>query len=724
MTLDPSAERLEPKAESDVLLRIRDLRTHFASSDGVVRAVEGVDLDVRKGRTLCVVGESGCGKSATALSVLQLVAPAGRIVSGTVEWRPDTAAPFVDLASVAPRSDALRRVRGGEIGMIFQEPSASLSPMYTVGQQLVEAIRLHRPVDEGQARNVAIAKLQQVGIPDPQRRMESYPFEMSGGMCQRVMISIALSCNPALLIADEPTTSLDVTTQARILGLLERLRDESGMAMLFITHDLGVVAEIADDVVVMYLGTVAERGRVDDVFYDPKHPYTRALLRSIPGAVGAVGDRLPTIEGAVPHALHRPAGCPFVARCAHAIPGLCDTIAPPVATFADGHETACHLYDAAVGPAPGPPDHHVVGVAVAGPRSRRAPDAPPIMRVRDLATHFPVRHGFLNRTVGHVRAVDGVDLTIHAHQALGLVGESGCGKTTLGRSLAGMLEPTRGVIEYECADGSRVDIAQQNRRQLRRFRGEIRVIFQDPFSSLNPRMTVWQIVGEPLRNYRIASGSEVEDRVSAMLTKVGLRPDHMSRYPHAFSGGERQRINIARALITDPRLVVADEPVSALDVSVRAQILNLLADLKADLDLAYLLISHDMSVVEFLCDRVAVMYLGTLVEVGDTDALFRAPRHPYTELLLSAVPKPDPRASDRARRAKTVADDLPDPSNPPPGCRFHTRCAYVRDALCRTDAPLLRPTAERHASACHYAEELALGQDRLAAGGAGVEPVR
>ncbi|MDX3101994.1 ABC transporter ATP-binding protein [Nonomuraea angiospora] len=681
---------------AEPLLGIEGLRTHFFTSEGVLKAVDGVDLSVPAGRTVCLVGESGCGKSVTARSILQLVDRPGRIVEGSIRWKGAT-----DLAGLDPAGEELRRVRGGEIGMIFQEPMASLSPMYTVGAQLSQALRLHRDLTRQEAREEGVALLRKVGLPDAGRRFDAYPFQMSGGMCQRVMIAIALCCDPALLIADEPTTALDVTTQARILDLMMDLRAQNDMAILFITHDLGVVAEIADEVAVMYLGKVVEHGTVEQIFSDPRHPYTRALLRSIPELRGSgARRRLTAIRGMVP-SLHRvPDGCPFHTRCDHAIDGLCDTAPPPLKRYGEAHVASCHLDEV-------PAEPPAVALQVAERAAPAAETAGPLLRVEGLAKHYPIGGGLFRRPTGVVRAVDGVDLTIPPGRTLGLVGESGCGKTTLGRCVARLADPTAGRILYRTASGEEVDLATVTGARLKEFRREIRVIFQDPFSSLNPRMTLKQIVGEPLKTHGLASGGELTDRVADMLARVGLRPEYMRRYPHAFSGGQRQRINIARALITGPRLVVADEPVSALDVSVRAQILNLLTDLQEELGLTYLFISHDLSVVEHISDRVTVMYLGKVVEDADTAGLYREPRHPYTEALLHAVPVPDP-GRRRERHAYEIADDLPDPAAPPPGCRFHTRCAHVRDGLCRTDVPDLRAYGEGRRAACHHAAGLTL----------------
>ncbi|TDC92969.1 ABC transporter ATP-binding protein [Nonomuraea deserti] len=676
------------------LLTIEGLRTHFFTSEGVLKAVDGVDLAVPAGKTVCLVGESGCGKSVTARSILQLVDRPGRIVEGSIRWKGG-----LDLAALDPTGEEIRRVRGGEIGMVFQEPMASLSPMYTVGAQLSQALRLHRDLSRQQAREEGVALLRKVGIPNAEQRFDAYPFQLSGGMCQRVMIAIALCCDPALLIADEPTTALDVTTQARIVDLMVDLRAQNDMAMLFITHDLGVVAEVADEVAVMYLGKVVEHGTAEKIFNDPRHPYTRALLRSIPKLRGgAARRRLTAIRGMVPSLRQVPEGCSFHSRCDHAIDGVCDTTAPPLKRHGEAHLAYCHLDEV-------PAERLDPAVQVTG-RSA-VEEAEPLLRVEGLAMRYPIGGGLFRKPAGFVRAVDGVDLTILPGQTLGLVGESGCGKTTLGRCVARLIEPTAGRILYREESGDEVDLAAVTGARLKAYRRQIRMIFQDPFSSLNPRMTLQQIVGEPLRTSGIAGGSELRDRVADMLTRVGLRPEYMQRYPHAFSGGQRQRINIARALITGPRLVIADEPVSALDVSVRAQILNLLTDLQEELGLTYLFISHDLSVVEHISDRVTVMYLGKVVEDADTAGLYRRPRHPYTEALLDAVPVPDP-ALRRERRTPDTGDDLPDPAAPPPGCRFHTRCAHVRPESCRTDVPELRAYGERRLAACHHAAQLTL----------------
>ena len=687
----------------DNVIEIKDLQTHFFTDEGVVKAVDGVNLNIPRGKTLCVVGESGCGKSVTARSILQVVDRPGRIVGGQVLFQPEPGT-SIDLTALSPRSRDIRAIRGKDITMIFQEPMSSLSPLYTIGNQIMEGILWHLPVSRQEARQMSIEALRKVGIPRPDERIDSYTFELSGGMRQRAMIAMALVCEPKLLIADEPTTALDVTTQANILDLIRDLQGAMGMSVMFITHDLGVVAEIADEVAVMYLGTVVERGAVDEVFASPKHPYTQALLRSIPKLSLRQKARLDAIRGIVPHPLNRPGGCPFHTRCDFAVPGLCDSEVPAAVKLDGGREVRCLIYREDQ-PIP------LADIALARPaalteaQDGHAVSERALLEVNDLKMHFPITSGFFNRVVGHVKAVDGVSFDIYEGETLGLVGESGCGKTTLGHTIMRLYDPTAGTVRYGGHDGDGIDLATLGPRELKRFHRKIRMVFQDPHASLNPRLPVLEIVGEALKVNGIASGKDLEKQVQSLLERVGLRPEYIRRYPHAFSGGERQRIGIARALAPEPSLVVADEPVSALDVSVQAQILNLLKDLQAEYGLTYLFIAHDLSVVAHISDRVAVMYVGKIVELASTDELFNHPQHPYTEALLSSVLIPDPQArhSNRIRLEGEVAD----PANPPTGCAFHPRCRYAQDR-CQTETPALRQTRSGHIVACHFAEELDL----------------
>ncbi len=686
-------------AADDVLLAVEQLKTHFLTDEGVVQAVDGASLEVRRGRTLCVVGESGCGKSIMARSILNVVDRPGRIVDGRILFRPE-AGTEIDLAALPPHGQEIRSIRGRDITMIFQEPMTALSPLYTIGNQIIETIRLHLPVSKRQAREIALDALGKVGIPRPHQMIDAYSFELSGGMRQRVMIAMALVCKPKLLIADEPTTALDVTTQANILDLIGGLQRDMGMSVMFITHDLGVVAEIADDVAVMYLGQVVERGPAAQIFDDPRHPYTRALLRSVPEPSLKRRSRLAAIRGSVPHPLHRPSGCLFRDRCDFAVPGLCDRTVPIL--IGGAHAAACHAYGSR-------PDRPLLTAAdaihEAGPPAPKAVGEP-ILVVEDLKVHFPIRKGFFGRAVGNIRAVDGVSLDVRAGETLALVGESGSGKTTLGHAIIRLLDPTAGSVRYRSSDAGEVDLATLPPGAIKPLWREIRMVFQDPNSSLNPRLRVAELIGESLKLAGIARGDALELQVRELLERVGLRPEYLNRYPHAFSGGQRQRIGIARALAPQPRLIIADEAVSALDVSVQAQILNLLSDLQAEYKLTYIFISHDLGVVSHISDRVAVMYAGRLVELAATADLFTRPLHPYTEALLSAVLPPRPRPAD-ARRRILLDGAVADPSSQPVGCPFAPRCRYRQDVCGRVAPPLLQQPDGRLA-ACHFAETLSL----------------
>lgn len=710
--------------QNDYLIKIQGLETHFFTDDGVVRAVDGVDLAIPSGKTLCVVGESGCGKSVTASSILRLVQKPGRIVEGSILYQ-DAAGKSIDLAMLDPKGSEIRAIRGKEISMIFQEPMSSLSAVHTVGNQICEAIKLHLGLSNEDAQEHAAKMLTRVGIPDAKSRLAAYPFELSGGMRQRVMIAMALSCSPRLLIADEPTTALDVTTQANILDLVRELQRDFGMSVVFITHDLGVVAEIADEVAVMYLGKVVETGTVEEIFASPTHPYTRALMRSIPRLEVGRRSKLASIEGMVPHPLSRPTGCSFHTRCPHAVPGVCDVIVPRPERTSPTHSARCLLYSRVSGAggdarfeesAPLLMDRESVDIDGETPADEAAtsldrigPESvlhPVLLEVSDLRTHFPIRKGLFRKVVGSVRAVDGVSFTIREGETLGLVGESGCGKTTVGRSILRMYKPDSGSVVYHGPDGSTDDLAMLDDKSLMKYRSHIRMIFQDPYTSLNPRLPVIEIIGEVLRTNQIASGAKLERQVKDLLNRVGLSAEYVRRYPHAFSGGERQRIGIARAVSPNPQLVVADEAVSALDVSVQAQTINLLRELQHEFGLTYMFIAHDLAVVQHISDRVAVMYVGKIVEMTETSELFYNPLHPYTEALLSAVPRPDPTLRNRKARIR-LAGEVADAASPPSGCYFHPRCRYSTE-MCKSTTPALREVKKGHWAACHYAETLEL----------------
>jgi len=562
-------------SDEETVLRVDQLSIDFTLRTHILHAVEKVSFNLKRGKTLCLVGESGSGKSVTARSLLQIVDKPGRIVSGRILLKGDGGA--TDIATLAPGSSAMRAIRGRRIGLIFQEPMSSLSPVHTIGSQIMEAIRLHSDLDKKASRARVVELLRQVDIPNPERMAGRYTFEFSGGMRQRAMIAMALAADPDILIADEPTTALDVTTQAEILDLIKRLQVERGMAMLLITHDMGVVAEVADEVAVMRFGRIVESGPVDAIFHAPQHSYTRQLLAA-------------TVKLT----------------------------------------------------------HHAEGATAAA--TMPAVTSGPVLSVRNLSKIFGWKG-----TANALKAVDDASFDLFPGENLGIVGESGSGKTTLGRLILRTMEPTAGTVIYSGRDGRETDVTKLGKRELRAFHRDVRLVFQDPFASLNPRMTVRQVIGDPLVVNRLAKGKALEERVAGLMRLVGLDPLAMERYPHAFSGGQRQRICIARALALEPKIIIADEATAALDVSIRSQILDLLLDIRQRLGLSFIFISHDISVVRYFCDRVAVMHRGKIVELGKAEQICTAPREPYTQSLISAVPNPDPREKRLMHRQRFVA---------------------------------------------------------------------
>ena len=651
------------------LLQVDRLVTAFGEGDDAARVVDGVSFRVDAGETYALLGESGCGKSMTALSLMRLLPDGGRIVSGDIRLGE------TEVRQLPERE--MRRVRGGQMAMIFQEPMLALNPVVKVGAQIAEALSLHQKRAGGDARAAAGALLESVGVPDPARRLDAYPFELSGGLRQRVMIAMALAGQPRLLIADEPTTALDVTIQAQVLELLRRLRAERRMGMLLITHDLGVVAENADRVGVMYAGELLEEGTREAFFTAPQHPYSRMLFEALPRP----GDhgRLVTIPGQVPKLEARMRGCRFAPRCPSAIARCRDE--SPDWQVRGGQRVRCLL----AGELPEP------AAPAATMPSAPARDTAPLLQVEGLKVYFPIRRGLIQRTVGKVRAVDDVSLSIHAGRTLALVGESGCGKTTAGKALLRLIEPTGGRVRL-----GGEPITPDNARTLRR---QAQMVFQDPYGSLNPRMRVEEIVLEGMDALGVGAEGGRREAAAAVLRQVGLPDDAGGRYPHAFSGGQRQRIAIARALAVSPRLLICDEPTSALDVSVQAQILNLLKDLQESLGLAYLFITHNLGVVEYLAHEVAVMYLGRIVEQGPAAEVLRAPRHPYTQALVSAIPRIDGAGGQAPLRLR---GDQPSPLAPPSGCHFHPRCPRAGD-LCRHDYPEETSVGGGHWVRCHWA---------------------
>jgi peptide/nickel transport system ATP-binding protein len=599
-------------------LRIDSLRTVLDTPRGPVRAVDGIGFELRAGECFALVGESGCGKSMTALSVMRLLPEAGRIVDGQVGLD------GLDLMGL-PEA-AMRSVRGRRIAMIFQEPSTALNPVLTVGRQIVEVIERHTKATREEARRRALELLRSVGIPDAERRFDQYPFELSGGLKQRAMIAGALAVDPEVLIADEPTTALDVTIQAQILDLLARLLNERGMALLLITHDLGIVAKMAHRVAVMYAGEIVELAERESFMRAPQHPYSQKLFAALPSPRRRAGE-LAVIRGQVPPLTQTFRACRFAERCDQVF-DRCRTEAPALLEPRPGQLARCHLRES--GPA--------------APRARelffeRKPESPSgqgdvLVRVRDLQVHFPIRRGLFKRTVGYVKAVDGVSFELREGRTLALVGESGSGKTTTGKAILQLIAPTAGSVRF-----GEHELTSLTRRELRPRRTAMQIIFQDPYGSLNPRMRVVEILLEGMRSLGIGSDdAERTGRIMSLLGEVGLPAEALGRYPHEFSGGQRQRIAIARALAVEPKLIVCDEPTSALDVSVQAQILNLLRALQRRLGIAYLFITHNIAVVEYLAHEVAVMYQGKIVEHGDVTQVLGAPSHPYTRELLAAVP--------------------------------------------------------------------------------------
>ncbi len=662
------------------LLSVEDLHVSFATDTANVRAVEGFSLQVRPGEIVALVGESGSGKSVSAHSIMRLLPRTGRVPKGRIL--------FEGRDLLALPEEEMRHVRGREISMIFQEPMTSLNPVLPIGLQIIEPLQFHLRMSTRDANARAAELLRMVGISDPEQRLRQYPHQFSGGMRQRVMIAIGLACNPKLIIADEPTTALDVTIQAQILQLMKTLSRDLGIALIVITHNLGIVARYAHRVVVMYSGRVVEQGEADPVFHRPRHPYTMGLLRSVPRLDRPRGGQLETIEGLPPSAADPLPGCRFAPRCPFRLPA-CDA-PPPLAPTDTGGLSACIRVGAI---AAGKLAWRKTVVATADEPKPQKDGAAPVLQVRHLTKHFPVKTGLLSRTQT-VRAVENVGFEVGHGETLGLVGESGCGKSTVGRLILRLEAPTEGSIAFHGHD-----FAQMSRADIKAMRRKIQAVFQDPYSSLNPRMTTGQIVAEPLQVYGLTTdGAAARERVATLLNEVGLRPELADRYPHQLSGGQRQRVGIARALAIEPEFIVCDEAVSALDVSIQGQIVNLLEALQRKRGLSYLFIAHDLAVVRHISARIVVMYLGRVMETADRDELCERPLHPYTKLLLDAAPIPDPTV-ERERAPRLIQGELPSPLAPPSGCVFHTRCP-IASAECRAEIPALREIRPGHSAAC------------------------
>ncbi|HTX46248.1 MAG TPA: ABC transporter ATP-binding protein [Solirubrobacteraceae bacterium] len=695
------------------LLQIVDLKTRIPLRSGVVHAVDGLSFDVEQGETVGIVGESGCGKTMAAMSIMRLLPRNAYISGGEINFGGR------DLTKL---SDAeLRKVRGNDIGMVFQDPMTSLNPTMTSGKQIAEVVLIHRDVSKAEAMERAREVLELVGLPRPAERLKDYPHQLSGGLRQRVMIAMALACDPQLLIADEPTTALDVTIQAQILRLLDRLKAELGMGIILITHDMGVIAGRADRVVVMYAGQKIETADTIELFTHVRHPYTEALLASIPKLDQDRSQILYSIPGLPPDLRRPPIACRFAARCAFATEE-CRTREPKLEADRDrpGHEFACfhprassaaEISDIAAGLLAEAESNKALAETFgkelellevtdeeAAALVESGGSGPPdiVLEFKGVSKEFEVTAGaVLRRKIGSLHAVTDVELAIRRGETFGIVGESGCGKTTLGRLGVALEAPTSGQVLFNGED-----LGSFKRSELREKRRDLQFMFQDPYASLDPRMRVKEIISEPLDIAKRGSSSERVETVRRLLDDVGLAADHMDRYPHEFSGGQRQRLGLARALALNPDVIVADEPVSALDVSIRSQVLNLMRRVQVSYGLTYIVISHDLSVVRYVADRIGVMYLGKLVEVGTGDDIYERAAHPYTAGLLKAIPLPNPEQA-RTDGDVPIKGELPSPLNPPSGCRFRTRCPHVQDK-CAEEIPLLRSFGGEHLAACHF----------------------
>jgi oligopeptide/dipeptide ABC transporter ATP-binding protein len=666
------------------VLDVRDLRTEFRMRDSALVAVDGVSFSIDEAECVGMVGESGCGKSTVGLSIMRLLPKNGHVIGGSVHLLGR------DLASLSERT--METVRGNEVALIPQDPMTSLNPTMAIGRQIAEGVRLHRKASKAEARQRALEVLRLVDMPRPEERLGQYPHELSGGLRQRVMIAMALTCEPKLLIADEPTTALDVTIQSQVLDIIGELRLKLRMAVLLITHDMGVIAGRTDRVVVMYAGKVAEEATTDNLFNDMRHPYTEALLVSVPRLDQDVTVRLRSIPGIPPDLSEPIEHCRFAARCPFAESDCWEQDPALVAVDGQpGHRFACF--------------HPVSGrsrtpVAVAhkpapGGEEDSSAKAVELVQVESLVKEFPVLAGAVFRhSVGHVHAVSDISFAIRKGEVFGLVGESGCGKTTVGRLLVALESPNSGSIRFEGQE-----LTTLKTQELRGKRQDFQMMFQDPYASLDPRMRVGPIIREPLKVQGVGTSTEQRQRVLGLLNEVGLSPQAAERYPHEFSGGQRQRIGLARALALEPKLIVADEPVSALDVSIQAQILNLMKDLQSQHSLSFLFISHDLAVVRYMADTIAVMYLGKIVEMGPAREVYERAAHPYTQGLLDAVPAPD--VPSNLKKIIDVRGELPSAVDPPSGCRFRTRCPRAQE-VCAQVEPVLTPYGAGHIAACHF----------------------
>ena len=684
--------------KGDPIMQVRDLHVSFATEAGVCRAVRGVNFDLWRGRTLGIVGESGSGKSVTALSLIGLLDDNAK-VTGSIKMN------GVEL--VGKSDEEMSVIRGEHIAMVFQDPLSALTPMFNIGDQIAEGLLTHHPeMSKKAVHDRCVELLELVGIPQPEERLASFPHQFSGGMRQRVMIAIAIANNPDVIIADEPTTALDVTIQAQILDVLAKAQKETGAAVVLITHDLGVVAGAADDILVMYAGRPVERASIDDIFAKPSMPYTMGLLGAVPKPHVAASQRLVPIQGNPPSLVDIPSGCPFSPRCPLATPE-CSQAEPnlEVVDAANGHLASCRRLDEIVSKHMKYTDVFPVPDLLPAewadvPRDQR----PVTLEVEHLVKTFPLTGGgMFRRTIGRVAAVDDVTFKIRQGETLALVGESGSGKSTTLMEIMNLMKPEDGRITVLGHDLATL----RSRADRKALRKDLQIIFQDPMSSLDPRMTIYDVLAEPLKVHKWDK-ERINHRIGELMELVGLNPDYVDRFPSQFSGGQRQRISIARALATDPKVLLLDEPIASLDVSIQAGVINLLEDLQAKLKISYLFVAHDLAVIRHISDRVAVMYLGQVVELGETEDVFTHPRHPYTQALLSAIPVPDP-VVERTRSRIILKGDLPSPAEKHPGCRFASRCPVKlrltpeQQQLCDGKRPTLRGDSQNPSEfACHF----------------------
>jgi peptide/nickel transport system ATP-binding protein len=697
---------------TNTLLKVEGLSTYFYTNSGVVKSVDNIDFTLHQGEVLGIVGESGCGKTVTSLSIMHLIDPPGKVVKGKITFD------GLDLLTLS--EPVMGRLRGNQMSMIFQQPHSYLNPIFKVGSQIEEVLHIHTNLDKQACKNRVVDLLRKVGIPDPEKRVDSYPHELSGGMAQRVMIAMALACQSKLLIADEPTTALDVTIQAQILDLIRLLITETKASVILITHDLGIVSQMAHRVAVMYAGRIVEEAGTATLLTNPKHPYTQGLIGSLP-ILGHVKEKLEVIPGVVPELINLPEGCKFSPRCTERIRHnmqKCTEVEPELASTGQDHKVRCWLYPNSQEPEfrrvdsqPNQPTFSAVQtcspdiVVLEASDTKQAHDKleenPKIshrtlLRVDHLVKHYPVRAGILQKEKEWIHAINDVSFSINQSETLGLVGESGCGKTTLGHLIIQQIPATQGSVYFNDQD-----IFSASKAELKNLRRKMQYIFQDPVSSLNPRMRIRDSVAEGLVIHGFKDKEERDQIVVDTLHRVGIEKTCINRFPYEFSGGQLQRISIARALVLRPEFLICDEPISALDVSIRSQVLNLLHDLQHEFSLTYLFIAHDLSVIEHISNRVAVMYLGKVVELAERHELFGNPLHPYTQALLQAIPNPFPTSAHR--KSMILIGDVPSPLHLPAGCAFQSRCPKVFD-LCAHQTPELIETKPKHWSACWLAE--------------------